>query len=56
MNTKTSKRHLAQQDLSMFNGLQKWQWDLTLEFHGLCANKLMLLILWLVLLSPRTCL
>jgi len=50
MNTITFKGHLAKQHRSMFNGLQKWLWDLTLAFHGLCANKLMLLILWFVLL------
>lgn len=48
MNIKTLKQLLLKKDPPMCDGRQQWQWDSKQVYHGSCASKEMLLILWLV--------
>lgn len=48
MNIKMLKQLLMKKDLHMCNGRPQWQWDFKQMYHGSCASKEMLLILWLV--------
>lgn len=54
MNMETLKQHSRKRDPLMFVGQLKWQLSFKLVCHGLCASKLTLLILLLVLLISTT--
>lgn len=56
MNMGLLKVRFTRKDCPMFVGLPKWPWDSKLVYLGSCANKMMLLIQWLVTNLINECL